>query len=179
MRFSSLKRRLPNLKCRLKTCRPASRACSTSARSSSAIWPTRERSSPWAAARRPRGGDNGVRSVGDIKLLARAVTGIDIKDLKSLADEGKKQIGSGVVAFVATSEDGKASIVVGVTPDLTARFKAVDLVRKGVRGAGRQGRRRPARHGAGRRSGRRQGRRRAGGDRGRARRVSRLACRAA
>jgi alanyl-tRNA synthetase len=76
------------------------------------------------------GGDNGVRSIGNIKLLARAVSGIDIKDLKSLADEGKKQIGSGVVALVATSEDGKASVVVGVTPDLVARISAVDLVRK-------------------------------------------------
>jgi len=75
-------------------------------------------------------GADGVRMVGDIKLMARAVSGIDIKDLKSLADEGKKQLGSGVVALVATSEDGKASIVVGVTPDLTARFSAVDLVRK-------------------------------------------------
>jgi alanyl-tRNA synthetase len=76
------------------------------------------------------GADNGVRSIGDIKLLARAVTGIEIKDLKSLADEGKKQIGSGVVALVATSEDGKGSIVVGVTSDLVGRFSAVDLVRK-------------------------------------------------
>jgi alanyl-tRNA synthetase len=75
-------------------------------------------------------GADGVRVVGDVKLLARAVSGIEIKDLKSLADEGKKQLGSGVVALVATSEDGKASIVVGVTPDLTARFSAVDLVRK-------------------------------------------------
>ena len=73
---------------------------------------------------------NGVRMVGDIKLMARAVSGIDIKDLKSLADEGKKQLGSGVVALVATNDDGKASIVVGVTPDLTARFSAVDLVRR-------------------------------------------------
>ena len=46
---------------------------------------------------------------------------IEIKDLKSLADEGKKQLGSGVVALVATSEDGKASIVVGVTPDFNMR----------------------------------------------------------
>ncbi len=74
-------------------------------------------------------GADGVRMVGDVKLLARAVSGIDIKDLKSLADEGKKQVGSGVVALVATSEDGKASIVVGVTPDLVTRFSAVDLVR--------------------------------------------------
>jgi alanyl-tRNA synthetase len=71
-----------------------------------------------------------VRKVGDVKLMARTVTGIDIKELKSLADEGKKQLGSGVVALVATSEDGKGSIVVGVTADLTARFSAVDLVRK-------------------------------------------------
>jgi alanyl-tRNA synthetase len=71
-----------------------------------------------------------VRTVGDVKLLARAVQGIEIKDLKSLADQGKKQLGSGVVALIATSEDGKASVVVGVTSDLTSRFSAVDLVRK-------------------------------------------------
>jgi alanyl-tRNA synthetase len=75
-------------------------------------------------------GADGVRVVGDVKLMARVVEGIEIKDLKSLADEGKKQLGSGVVALVATSADGKASIVVGVTPDLVAQFSAVDLVRK-------------------------------------------------
>jgi alanyl-tRNA synthetase len=75
-------------------------------------------------------GADGVRVVGDVKLMARAVEGIEIKDLKSLADEGKKQLGSGVVALVATTADGKASIVVGVTPDLVARFSAVDLVRR-------------------------------------------------
>jgi alanyl-tRNA synthetase len=76
------------------------------------------------------GAASDVRTVGNVKLLARTVSGIDIKDLKSLADEGKKQLGSGVVALVAVSEDGKASIVIGVTADLTARISAVDLVRK-------------------------------------------------
>ena len=75
-------------------------------------------------------GPDGVRLVGDVKLMARVVEGIEIKDLKSLADEGKKQVGSGVVALVATTADGKASIVVGVTPDLVAQFSAVDLVRR-------------------------------------------------
>jgi alanyl-tRNA synthetase len=75
-------------------------------------------------------GADGVRMIGDVKLLARVVEGIEIKDLKSLADEGKKRLGSGVVALVATSPDGKASIVVGVTPDLVARISAVDLVRR-------------------------------------------------
>jgi alanyl-tRNA synthetase len=74
-------------------------------------------------------GGSDVRTIADVKFLGRAVQGVEVKDLKSLADQGKKQLGSGVVALIATSEDGKASIVVGVTPDLTTRFSAVDLVR--------------------------------------------------
>ena len=107
----------------------------------------------------------GVREAGGVKLLARAVEGVETKDLKSLVDDGKKQIGSGVVAIVGVTEDGKAGIVVGVTADLTSRFNAVELVRKALRSARRQGRRRPARHGAGRRARWRQGRRGAVGDR--------------
>lgn len=82
---------------------------------------------------------DGVRSVGDIKLLARAVEGIDLKDLRSLADEGKKQVGSGIVAIVGKTDDGKAGIVVGVTADLTKRFNAVDLVRAGAEVLGGKG----------------------------------------
>src|SRR5205085_2606726 len=39
------------------------------------------------------GAAGGVREVGNVKLMARAVEGIEMKDLKSLADDGKKQIG--------------------------------------------------------------------------------------
>ncbi|MEN3376217.1 MAG: alanyl-tRNA synthetase [Hyphomicrobiales bacterium] len=85
------------------------------------------------------GAPDGVRTVGDIKLMARSVTGIDIKDLKSLADEGKKQLGSGIVALVGVTDEGKAGIVVGVTNDLTARFNAVDLVKKGAEALGGKG----------------------------------------
>jgi alanyl-tRNA synthetase len=85
------------------------------------------------------GGDDALRQVGDIKLMARAVSGIDLKDLRSLADEGKKQVGSGVVAIVGTTDDGKAGIVVGVTNDLTQRFNAVELVRKGAEALGGKG----------------------------------------
>ncbi|MFG1313722.1 alanine--tRNA ligase [Xanthobacter autotrophicus] len=80
-----------------------------------------------------------VRTVGDIKLLARRVEGIEIKDLKGLVDEGKKQIGSGVVAIVGVTSDGKAGIVVGVSADLTARFDAVALVRIGSEALGGKG----------------------------------------
>ncbi|MGE0522724.1 MAG: alanine--tRNA ligase [Variibacter sp.] len=90
------------------------------------------------------GGSNGaaagaLRTVGDIKLMARAVEGIEVKDLKSLADEGKRQVGSGVVAIVGVTPEGKAGIVVGVTADLTPRFNAVDLVRRGAEALGGKG----------------------------------------
>jgi len=85
------------------------------------------------------GADSGVRTVGSVKFLGRSVSGVAAKDLKSLADDGKKSVGSGVVAMIAVAEDGKAAIVVGVTDDLTARFNAVDLVRKGAEALGGKG----------------------------------------
>ncbi|KQS98186.1 MULTISPECIES: alanine--tRNA ligase [unclassified Rhizobium] len=80
------------------------------------------------------GGDAGgsadqVQEIGGVKFLGKVVTGVEPKDLKSLADDGKTSLGSGVVTFVGVSEDGKASAVVAVTDDLVARFSAVDLVR--------------------------------------------------
>ena len=84
-------------------------------------------------------GADGLRTVGDVKLMARAVEGIDLKDLRSLADEGKKAVGSGVVAIVGVTGDGKAGIVVGVTNDLVPRFNAVELVRKGAEALGGKG----------------------------------------
>ena len=84
-------------------------------------------------------GADGVRVIGDVKLMARAVAGIELKDLRSLADEGKKQVGSGVVAIVGVTGDGKAGMVVGVTNDLVSRFNAVDLVRKGAEALGGKG----------------------------------------
>jgi alanyl-tRNA synthetase len=80
-----------------------------------------------------------IREFGAVKFLGRSVEGVAAKDLKSLVDAGKQQVGSGVVAMVAVAEDGKAGIVVGVTDDLTARFNAVDLVRKGAEALGGKG----------------------------------------
>ena len=60
------------------------------------------------------------------------------RDLKGLADAIGKQQESGVVALVSTAE-GKASIVVGVSPDLTGRFSAVDLVRAASAAVGGKG----------------------------------------
>ena len=84
-------------------------------------------------------GEEPTRTVGDIKLLARQVTGIEPKDLKSLVDEGKKRIGSGIVAIVGVTDEGRAGLVVGVTDDLTDRYDAVALVRHGAEALGGKG----------------------------------------
>jgi alanyl-tRNA synthetase len=75
------------------------------------------------------GAADAVREVAGVKFLGKAVSGVDPKDLKGLADDGKASVGTGVVALIGVSDDGKASAVVAVTPDLTGRFSAVDLVR--------------------------------------------------
>ncbi|MEO3429471.1 alanine--tRNA ligase [Pelagibius sp. CAU 1746] len=86
------------------------------------------------------GGGNGedVREVAGLKFAAKVLEGIPAKDLKPLADDLKKQIGSGVVVLVAVN-DGKASLVVGVTEDATGKASAVDLVKVGSAALGGKG----------------------------------------
>ena len=84
------------------------------------------------------GGDES-RDVGGVKYLGKVVTGVAAKDLKGLVDAAKASLGSGVAAFVAVSEDGKASVVVGVTEDLTSKLSAVDLVRAASEAIGGKG----------------------------------------
>jgi alanyl-tRNA synthetase len=80
-----------------------------------------------------------VRTVGEVKLLARAVQGLNPKDLRGLIDDGKRQVGSGIVAIVGITEDGKAGLAVGVTDDLTGSYNAVDLVKVGAAALGGKG----------------------------------------
>src|SRR5258708_12577380 len=61
----------------------------------------------------------GVREVGNVKLMARSVEGIEMKDLKSLADDGKKQLGSGVVAIAGFTGSGTPRLSYRCTPRLT------------------------------------------------------------
>jgi alanyl-tRNA synthetase len=83
--------------------------------------------------------DGAVRDIAGVKLMARAVSGISPKDLPGLIDEGKKQLGSGIIAIVAVSDEGRAGIAVGVTEDLKSRFNAVELVKKGAEALGGKG----------------------------------------
>jgi alanyl-tRNA synthetase len=80
----------------------------------------------------------GAKDLGGVKFAGRTVDNLPAKELKGLADDMKREVGSGVVALVAKA-DGKASLVVGVTEDLVARFSAVDLVRLGAEALGGKG----------------------------------------
>ena len=71
-------------------------------------------------------------------FTGKVLEGFPPKDLKPMADDLKAQLGSGVIVLVATDE-GKASIVVGVTDDLTDQVSAVDLVRVGSEALGGKG----------------------------------------
>jgi len=79
------------------------------------------------------------QSVGGVNVVARVLDGVSPKDLRGLIDEARKQIGSGVVALVTVSEDGKGAIAVGVTEDLTGKFNAVELVKAGSGAMGGKG----------------------------------------
>ncbi|MDP2731953.1 MAG: alanine--tRNA ligase-related protein, partial [Hoeflea sp.] len=88
------------------------------------------------------GGDAGgdeSRDIGGVRFLGKVVTGVAPKDLKGLVDAAKASLGSGVAAFVAVGDDGKASVVVGVTEDLTGKLSAVDLVRAASEAIGGKG----------------------------------------
>ncbi len=91
--------------------------------------------------RRKKGTQNSedeVKDVNGLKFLGQVLTDFPAKDLKPMADDLKKKLGSGVIVLVATSE-GKASIVVGVTDDLTQKVSAVELVKIGAQALGGSG----------------------------------------
>jgi alanyl-tRNA synthetase len=80
----------------------------------------------------------GPEEIGGVKVIARILEGVGGKDLRPIAEDFRKQIGSGIVALVGTA-DGKAAITVGVSADLIGRFNAADLARAAVLAMGGQG----------------------------------------
>ncbi|MEC3949675.1 alanine--tRNA ligase [Sphingobium sp. HWE2-09] len=80
----------------------------------------------------------GPEQIGNVSFLGQVIDGLDPKELRGIVDGNKKALGSGVSAVLAVV-DGRATIAVGVTDDLTASISAVDLVRVGVEALGGKG----------------------------------------
>jgi alanyl-tRNA synthetase len=78
-------------------------------------------------------------TVNGVVYVGRTVEGIAARDVKGLVDTEKKRIGSGVVTVVLKGEDGKGTVAVGVTDDLTARYAAGDLIKLATSALGGQG----------------------------------------
>lgn len=85
-----------------------------------------------------------VVTIGAVRVLARRAQADDAATLRRMIDEGKKRLGSGIIALISARPGGKAMLAVGVTSDLTGRYNAIDLVRAGsVRLGGKGGGGRP------------------------------------
>lgn len=84
------------------------------------------------------GAASGPEEINGVKVIARVLDGVGGKDMRPLAEDFKKQVGSGVVALVGVL-DGKAAVTVAVTPDLTGRFNAAELAKAAVIAMGGQG----------------------------------------
>ena len=86
------------------------------------------------------GGSGGAeaREVGGVKLIAQVLKGVSGKDLPPVIDEMKAKLGSGAVVLIADT-GAKPAVAAGVTPDLTGKLSAVDLVRAAVTALGGKG----------------------------------------
>jgi alanyl-tRNA synthetase len=77
----------------------------------------------------PASESEGPIDVAGVKLMAREVSGVDKDGLRALVDRYRDQIKSGVVVL-ASPGDGKVAVVVGVTPDLTKKVPAGQVVKQ-------------------------------------------------
>ena len=78
-------------------------------------------------------------TVNGVTYVGRAVEGISAKDVKGLVDTEKKRIGSGVVTVVLKGDDGRGTVAVGVTEDLTSKYSAGELIKLATAALGGQG----------------------------------------
>ena len=76
--------------------------------------------------------------INGVKVIARILDGVDGKGLRGVAEDFKKQLGSGIVALVGIT-DGKAAITVTITPDLVGKYNSADFARDAVIAMGGKG----------------------------------------
>jgi alanyl-tRNA synthetase len=68
-----------------------------------------------------------VKTVKGIQVLAASLEGVDARALRETLDNLKDKLNSAVIVLAAVV-DGRVTLIAGVTPDLTARVKAGELV---------------------------------------------------
>ncbi|MVS98580.1 alanine--tRNA ligase [Devosia marina] len=78
-------------------------------------------------------------TVNGVTFVGRVVEGVAAKDIKSVVDAEKKRVGSGIVVMVLKGEDGKGTVAIGVTEDLTSRYAAGTLIKSATAALGGQG----------------------------------------
>jgi alanyl-tRNA synthetase len=83
-----------------------------------------------------------AQAIGPAKVLSTVVEGVDAAALRELMDQLKSKLGSAVVVLGAANE-GKVSLIAGVTQDLTAKVKAGELVNMVAQQVGGKGGGRP------------------------------------
>ncbi|HSF67929.1 MAG TPA: alanine--tRNA ligase [Nitrospiraceae bacterium] len=69
-----------------------------------------------------------AKTIAGVQVHVQRADGLDVNGMRALADQLRDKLKSGVVALGAVN-DGKVSLLVVVTKDLTARLKAVDLIK--------------------------------------------------
>ena len=73
-----------------------------------------------------------------VKIRFQNVNGLPPKELRKLVDDGKKELGEGIVIVFAT-KDSKVGVAVGITNQLTDKFDAVEFVKLSSEIIGGQG----------------------------------------
>ena len=80
----------------------------------------------------------GIEQIGDVKFLGQIIEGLDPRELKPLADEKRKELGSGVITLIASNPNAN-TVVQSATLDLAERFDSTRLVRVATEAMGGKG----------------------------------------
>ena len=83
-------------------------------------------------------GESLIKLVNGVKVINQVIETLPPKEIKGLVDEFKKELVSGIVIIISTLEK-KASIVIGVTKDMSDKFNAIELTKTGVEVLGGKG----------------------------------------
>jgi alanyl-tRNA synthetase len=74
--------------------------------------------------------DESVREIGGVKLVTRKLQGVEPGAMRGIADQIRQKHGSVVVALGSAVGEGKAALLVAVTPDLVSKIKAGEIIKQ-------------------------------------------------